>query len=206
MSSEQPPPEQEEHEHEPDDHRDGRVLLNQRLPAEILGSRAVFPTLVPQRLGHRANVVQTLALAEDIVDVARHDALYVVQILVEFTQVALRARVLVQLLGFLDEGVELDEGVRARHRLHGGAVLRRELPLQILQVLVRQLLGVPAVAQREVTHALLDHVVQEVRAGLVAHARGGGRARGELLEQGLRLLLVRLQVSLTIALQPLREG
>jgi hypothetical protein len=39
-----------------------------------------------------------------------------VQIIVQLGQVARRARVQVQLLGALDEGVELDEGVRPRRR------------------------------------------------------------------------------------------
>lgn len=40
------------------------------------------------------------------------------QVIVEHRQVALAAAVLIQLLRFLDEGVKLDEGVGARHRVH----------------------------------------------------------------------------------------
>jgi hypothetical protein len=49
--------------------------------------------------------VQPLALAQYVCDVARHDRVHLRDVGVQARQVALRARVLVQLLGLLDEGI-----------------------------------------------------------------------------------------------------
>ena len=53
-----------------------------------------------------------LTTAQHVVDILRHDFLYVGQILVHFAQIALRPRICVHLLRFLYEGV--CEGERRR--------------------------------------------------------------------------------------------
>ena len=77
-------------------------------------------------------------------------------------EIALRARVNVQLLGLLNEGVEFDEGVRARGAGHVVLVFAHELALQLLQVVERQPLRIGAVCEAQVADAI-DIDVVEVR-------------------------------------------
>ena len=103
-------------QHKRDDethHGKRRVLADERLARQVLCPRGVLPALVRQVAAHRAHVVQPLPLPQHVLNVACHDALDLHQILAQFADVALRARVQVQLLGALDDGVELNERVPA---------------------------------------------------------------------------------------------
>lgn len=130
----------------------------------------------------RARTVQPLAPPQHLLDVGHHDLLNVSEVLVELVHVALCPRVHVQPLRLLDEGVELDEGVRSRGGVHFPCVQQVELLLQLLQVVECEPLWVGALSEHQVAHAAVDDVAggsgdAEGRAGPGCEGKREGGAR-----------------------------
>ena len=65
------------------EYRERHVLLNQRLSTQIPRPFAILFARRAQIPAHRAHSIQTLALGHDIVDIPRHDLLYIRQIRVQ---------------------------------------------------------------------------------------------------------------------------
>jgi len=177
--------------------------------ARVLG---VLAARVAQRRRFGDHRVQPLAASEHVLDVLRHDLLYVREVLIELVEVALRARVHVEALGLLNEWVELDERVRARCALDLARVAQLKLLLQLLKVVEGQAFGVSAIGQREVANAAGVHVVEEGGTRLDAELRG--RAHAQLPNDLLCLSLPALQFRLLVLLvlhgrgerQPIRDA
>lgn len=107
--SEEPPP--YEYYYDDSNAREWSILLQQQFPIDPHRRPLVFPTILPQPLTHVAHPLQTVPSVEQILDVLRHDLRHVPKLIVQLVQIPCSPRILVCLLGALNEGVEFDEGV-----------------------------------------------------------------------------------------------
>ena len=155
---EKPPPYEEQY-NEPHP-RKWPILLQQQLPIDPHGGALVLPAVLAQPHAHVAHALQAVPPVQQVLDVLRHDLGHVAQLVVQLVQVRGCARVLVGLLGALDEGVELDEGVGAAlwRKVLWRGVGSRELSRDVGEVGEGQLARVRLVAYCEEADGVGDCV------------------------------------------------
>lgn len=110
-----PPPQQNQHHH-PQTHK-RPILLYQQLPINSHRRTLILPTVLPQPAAHIPHPLQAIPPIQQILDILRHDAGDVFQLIVKTVEVP-RRRVGGggRLVGFgraLKETFEVGEGVRA---------------------------------------------------------------------------------------------
>jgi hypothetical protein len=135
-------------------------LLQQQLPVNPHGRFFVLSTVFPQSARDVPHPLQTVPAIQQILDVLRHHLGHILELVVQLVQVLRRARVLVRLLGALDERVELDKGVRPTRRREVLLRLVRlcELRGQVGQVGEGEFARVRAVANAEEAEVAADEV------------------------------------------------
>lgn len=88
-------------------------LLQHQLPINSHGGPAILLTVLPQPAAHLPHPLQTVPAVQQVLDIFGHDFSDILELIVQFVQVRGGPGVLVGFLGALDEGVELDEGIRS---------------------------------------------------------------------------------------------
>lgn len=88
-------------------------LAQQKFPIDPDSCLAVFPAVLAEPAAHISHALQTVSSVEQILNVLCHDLGDILQLIVQLVQVLGGSAVLVRLLGPLDEGIELDEGIGA---------------------------------------------------------------------------------------------
>ena len=87
-------------------------LLQQQLPIDPHRGLLVLPAVFSQPARDISHSLQAVSSVEQVLDVLGHDLGHILQLVVELVQVLCCTRVLVRLLRALDEGIELDKGIR----------------------------------------------------------------------------------------------
>ena len=109
-SREKPPPEKDD-EDQPQ-RRKRPILLKQQFPVYPHGRPPILFTILSQPPAHLTHPLQAVPTVQQILNVLRHDLCHISQFVVELVQIGGGTGIGVGFLGALDEGVELDEGVR----------------------------------------------------------------------------------------------
>lgn len=90
--------------------------FDKKLPVHAVGSFLVLAAVLAETTAHFAHLLETVTAVEEVFDVLGHNLSDILEFIVQLVEVLCGARVLVRLLGLLDEGVELDVGIWATGR------------------------------------------------------------------------------------------
>lgn len=108
FSKETPPKEEDDDEAE---RCERSVLLQHQLPVDSYCSFPIFRSIFPQPTTHLAHPLKTVASVQQILDILGHDFGYILELVVQLVQIPGCSRVLVGLLGALNECIKFDECV-----------------------------------------------------------------------------------------------
>jgi hypothetical protein len=135
-------------------------LLQKQLPINPDRRLLIFPTILPQATRNITHALQAIPAIQQVLNVLRHHLGHILELVVQLVQILRRPRVLVRLLGALDERVELDEGVGPTRRRQ--VLLRlvglREFRGQVREVGEGEFARVGAVADAEEAEVVADEV------------------------------------------------
>lgn len=88
-------------------------LFQQQFPVDAHRSLLVLPAILPQAPRQFAHPLQAVSTVQQILNVLGHNLRDILQLVVNPVEVLRRTTVLVQLLGTLDECIELNESIRS---------------------------------------------------------------------------------------------
>jgi hypothetical protein len=134
--------------------------FHQQLPVDANSSLLVLAAILTKPTAHLSHLLQAVTAVQQVLDVLGHYLRDVLEFIIQLVQVLCGTAVLVCLLGLLNEGVELDEGIWAAR---GRQVLLRwvgrgELLSKITEVGEGKLAWVAGVADGEEDDAVDDGV------------------------------------------------
>jgi hypothetical protein len=140
-------------------------LLHQQLPINPHRRPLILPTILPQSATHFSHPIQTVPTVQQILNILGHDLRHVLQLILNLVQVRTRPRILVRLLGLLDECVELHERVRPTRR---AVVLRGRVDIcefggQVGEVREGEFAWVRGVADAQEDYGVLDQIASPQR-------------------------------------------
>jgi len=136
--------------------------------------------LASQIFRHFGDIVELVASIKHIVNRLPHYVLYSVQIVLQLLHVVARVGILEITALLLDNSIEFNEGIRPAHRLYLSyplvtAVLASKVRLEVFGHFLKEKKGealrVALVAQGQVTNAVLNQVVKNVRVRFYTHSR-----------------------------------